>query len=177
VTEPSGTSVTLQSFASSIGLGLYDATLAAGAIPSSGGTFTFKGSGGSNSPFIGPFTASVVFPNPILTWANPTAAATVTRSSGLNVTWSGGASGTFVIISGSSSATVAGQSVSGSYTCIAPVSAGSFTVPAYVLAILPAGTGSTSVSGYTNYTSFTATNLNVGTAIGGTSQSVNSTFN
>jgi hypothetical protein len=72
---------------------------------------------------------------------------------------------------------VSGQSVSGSYTCIAPVSAGSFTVPSYVLATLPAGSGSTAVSNYTNYQTFTASGLDNGTLFGGTSQSVNTTYN
>src|ERR1039458_9386646 len=158
VTGPVGGTVTLTS-STFAGIGLYYAQLAAGAIPTSGGTFTFKGSGGSVSPFIGPFTASLTFPNPILTWTNSNNAATVTRSSGLGVSWTGGSSGTYVIIGGSSSATVAGQSVSGSYTCIAPVSAGSFTVPSYVLATLPGGSGTTAVSNYTNYQTFTASGL------------------
>jgi uncharacterized protein (TIGR03437 family) len=176
VTGPVGGTVTLTE-STLAGLGLYFAQLAAGAIPTSGGTFTFKGSGGSVSPFIGPFTASLTFPNPILTWTNSNNAATVTRSSGLGVSWSGGSSGTYVIIGGSSSATVAGQSVSGAYTCIAPVSAGSFTVPSYVLATLPGGSGSTSVSNYTNYQTFTASGLDSGFLFGGTSQSVNTTYN
>jgi len=176
VTQPSGTTTTLTS-STLAGLGLYYAQLAAGAIPTSGGTFTFKGSGGSVSPFIGPFTASLTFPNPILNWTNSNNAATVTRSSGLPITWTGGSSGTYVIMSGSSSATTSGQSVSGSYVCIAPVSAGSFTVPSYVLGTLPAGTGTTSVSNYTPYQTFTASGLDYGTLFGGTSQSVNTTYN
>jgi uncharacterized protein (TIGR03437 family) len=176
VTGPVGGTVTLASQTVS-GIGLYYSQLAAGAIPTSGGTFAFKGTGGSVAPFIGPFTASLTFPNPILTWTNSNNAATVTRSSGLTVSWNGGSSGTYVIIGGSSSATVSGQSVSGSYTCIAPVSAGSFTVPSYVLATLPAGSGSTAVSNYTNYQTFTASGLDNGTLFGGTSQSVNTTYN
>ncbi|MGD0870615.1 MAG: hypothetical protein ABSB88_13740 [Bryobacteraceae bacterium] len=176
VTGPVGGTVTLTESTLS-GLGLYFAQLASGAIPTSGGTFTFKGSGGSVSPFIGAFTASLTFPNPILTWTNSNNAATVTRSSGLGVSWTGGSSGTYVLISGSSSATVSGQSVSGSYTCIAPQSAGSFTVPSYVLATLPAGSGTTSVSNYTNYQTFKASGLDNGTLFGGTSQSVNTTYN
>ncbi len=176
VTGPVGGTVTLTSSPIS-GLGLYYAQLAAGAIPTSGGTFTFNATGGTNAPIVGKFTASLTFPNPILTWSNPNNAATVTRSAGLGVSWTGGASGTYVIISGGSSGTVAGQSVSGAYTCIAPVSAGSFTVPSYVLATLPAGSGSTAVSNYTSYQTFTAPNLDYGTAFGGTSQSVNTTYN
>jgi uncharacterized protein (TIGR03437 family) len=176
VTGPVGGTVTLTSSPLS-GLGLYYALLASGAIPTSGGTFTFKGSGGSVSPSIGPFTASLTFPNPILNWTNSNNAATVTRSSGLGVSWTGGSSGTYVIIGGSSSATVSGQSVSGSYTCIAPVNAGSFTVPSYVLATLPGGSGTTAVSNYTNYQTFTASGLDSGFLFGGTSQSVNTTYN
>jgi len=42
--------------------GGYGATLAAGAIPSTGGTFTLTGTGGAD---FGPFTAAVTFTNPI----------------------------------------------------------------------------------------------------------------
>ena len=180
MTGPVGGTVTLSQPPVSIGTaGLYFAQLAAGAIPTSGGTFTFNASGGSSTTLanVGKFTASVTFPNPILTWTNTSAAATVTRSQGLLVTWTGGSSGTYVMINGNSSGTVGGQSVSGSYTCIAPQSALSFTVPSYVLNTLPAGSGSTSVFNYTNYQTFTAPNLDLGTAFGGTQQSVNSTVN
>ena len=177
MTGPVGGTVTLQSLAGSVGIGLYYAQLASGAIPSSGGTFTFKGTGGTIAPIVGAFTASVTFPNPILTWTNPNAAATVNRSQPLAVNWTGGSSGTYVEISGSSSATVAGKSVSGSYVCIAPQSAGQFTVPSYVLNVLPAGSGTTAVFGYTNFQSFTAPNLDIGTAYGGNMQSVDTTFN
>ena len=99
------------------------------------------------------------------------------RKHALAVNWTGGSSGTYVEISGSSSATVAGKSVSGSYVCIAPQSAGQFTVPSYVLNVLPAGSGTTAVFGYTNFQSFTAPNLDIGTAYGGNMQSVDTTFN
>jgi hypothetical protein len=108
-----------------------------------------------------------------LTWTNQAAAATVTRSAGLPITWAGGASGTFVFIGGNSSSSTA----SGSFTCIAPVAAGQFTVPAYVLAALPAGTGSVEVENETAPASFTATGLNYGTTLGAVGYEVNSTFN
>jgi hypothetical protein len=175
VTGPSGQAVTLTE--NSVALGgttfiSYFSQLAAGYIPTTGGTFTFQATG-STTGGVGPFKASVVFPNPILQWTNQSAAATVTRASSLPITWTGGAAGTFVYMEGSSASTVA----SGSFTCIANVSAGSFTVPAYVLAALPAGTGSITVENGTVPSTFTATNLNNGGAVGYVSYQVNSTFN
>jgi hypothetical protein len=169
VTGPGLSSTTLMSEGSLLP-GFYEAQLASGSVSS--GTYTFTGSGGAN---VGPFTAMITFPNPPLTWTNQSAAATVTRSAGLSVTWTGGASGTFVEIGGSSSATAG--SAYGYFTCIAPVSAGSFTVPSYVLAALPAGMGSVTVENETNFSSFTATGLNFGFAAGFVSFEVNSTFN
>ena len=112
-----------------------------------------------------------------MTWTNQAAAATVTRSSGLPITWSGGAPNTIVYIGGSSSATVAGQSVSGSFTCFSPVAPGQFTVPSYVTSALPAGTGSVIVGNYTNYQSFTATGLDVGAALGFVAYDINAAYN
>ena len=170
MTGPSGGPVTLQSIPQAAGT--YFAQLASGAIPSSGGAFTFKGSGGSGSTAVGSFTATINFPNPLISWTNQSASGTVSRGSGQTYTWTGGASGTYVTMTGSASA----NGVSGSYTCIAPVSAGQFTVPSYVLLGLPAGSGSSMLSNSTNYTTFSATGLDFGFAIGSVSFSVNSTF-
>jgi hypothetical protein len=177
VTGPSGQPVTLteNSFnVSGTNFVDYSAQLATGYIPTTGGTFTFKATG-STTGGVGPFTTTVVFSNPILQWTNQTAAATVTRSAGLPITWTGGAAGTYVSMSGYSSSTTG--SVSGSFLCIASVTAGSFTVPAYVLAAMPAGTGTVTVENETVPNSFTATNLNYGGAIGLVAYEVNSTFN
>jgi uncharacterized protein (TIGR03437 family) len=174
VTPPSGSPITLASI-STLVPGVYEAVLPSGAIPTSGGSFTFNGTQGTQ---VGSFTATVNFPNPLLTWTNQSAAATVTRSSGLQVTWTGGASGgtlgSIVVIDGSSSSATSG--VFGSYTCIAPVSAGQFTVPAYILLGLPAGTGTTLVENSTNYTSFTASGLDRGAALGAVAVSVKTTY-
>lgn len=153
--------------------GNYFAQLTSGFIPATGGTFAFHGTQGTD---VGSFDVSVLFPNPLLTWTNQNAAATVTRSSGLTFTWTGGASGTLVFMTGDSSSEANGQSVSGSYICIAPVEAGQFTVPSYVTAVLPAGTGSTSLANYTTFQSFTATGIDFGYAIGTVSYSVDSKF-
>ncbi len=174
VTGPSG-NATLTAFSAIPGY--YLAQLATGFIPTSGGTFTFQnGSGGKD---VGPFkpSPSIVFSNPVLTWTNQSAAATVTRSAGLPITWTGGSSGTFVYIGGSSSATVGGQSVSASFTCFVPVSPAQFTVPSYILAALPAGTGGVTVGNYTNYQSFSATGLDNGAALGFVAYEINSTYN
>ncbi len=120
-----------------------------------------------------PFTATVNLPNPLLSWTNQSAAATVTLAQGLQVTWTGGATSSYVIIEGSSSGS---NGVSGSYVCFAPTSALQFTVPSYVTLTLPAGTGTTTVENATNPAFFTATGLDYGYGLGFSSTSVNSTY-
>jgi len=168
VTPPGGGAINLQSFPQSPGT--YFGQISS--VPSSGGTFAFSGTGGSGSNAVGSFTANVNFPNPIINWTNQSDSASVTRNSGQTYKWTGGASGTYVTMSGSASA----NGVSGSYTCIAPVSAGQFTVPPYILLGLPAGSGTSMLANSTNYTTFTATGLDFGFAIGSVSFSVNSAF-
>ena len=171
LTGPSGSPVTLTTTPSLPGESF--AQLASGFIPSSGGTFTFKGSGGAN---VGPFTAALTFPASLLVWTNQSAAATVTRASGLTVTWTGSTSGSFVFIGGNSSLSSGG--LYGSFTCIAPSSAGQFTVPGYILTALPAGTGSVTVENNIQSTAgFTATGLNYATEVGYVATQVNTTFN
>jgi len=85
----------------------------------------------------------------------------------------GGAPGSYVIISGTS----ASGSVSGGYTCYAPQSAGTFTVPSYILASLPAGSGTTTVQNSTNLGAFSASGLDFGATLGNVAFTVNSTFN
>ena len=152
-----------------ISKGTYESQLAASAIPATGGAFVFTGSGGAD---VGAFTATVNLPNPILTWTNQSAAATVNRAQGLQVTWNGGGPGTYVFISGSS----AGNGVVGSFSCYAPQSALQFTVPAYVLSVLPAGEGSVLLENLTSYSAFSAPNLNYGFGVGFTGISVSSTY-
>jgi uncharacterized protein (TIGR03437 family) len=150
--------------------GSYYASLPAGAIPASGGTFTFNnGSGGVD---VGGFTATVTFPTPVITWTNQSAAATVTRSSGLLVTWNGGQPGSTVFISGGSS----NNGAVGGFFCYAPQSALQFTVPSYILGTMPAGAGSVTVEDETAYGTFTAPRLDYGYTIGVMGISVTSTY-
>jgi hypothetical protein len=168
LTGPAG-SYTLP--ASTFAKGIYEASLPSTAITSSGGAFTFTGTGGAD---VGSFTATVNLPNPILTWTNQSAAATITRTQGVQVNWTGGAPGTYVIISGNSLNLSAG--VSGSFTCVAPQSALTFTVPSYVTLTLPAGTGSLDVENGSSFGTFTASGLDHGTTFGFTGVEINSTY-
>jgi uncharacterized protein (TIGR03437 family) len=167
LTAPDGSNYTLMTIPAVPGI--YTALLSATAIPSSGGTGTFSWTGGKD---VGASSATVVLPNPLLSWTNQAAGATVTRSQGVLVTWTGGAPGTLVFISGASSS----GSANGSFVCYAPQSALQFTVPAYVLDTLPAGHGSLSVENITQYKTFTAPGIDFGTAFGFTGIMINSTY-
>jgi uncharacterized protein (TIGR03437 family) len=137
-------------------------TVPASFIPTGGGTFTFdNGSGGKD---VGHFNVGMSVPA-AFTWANASSISSVTRSSGVTVTWSGGAPGTLAQITGDSTANIGGKSTTVSFTCQAPVSAGSFTVPVPVLLALPAGSGSLTVTDATNFQTFTATGLDLGLAV------------
>jgi uncharacterized protein (TIGR03437 family) len=167
LTGPSGPPVTL---ASQFGIkGAFYAILATGAIPQSGGTFTFQGSGGAD---VGPFTSTITFANPLLTWTNPGVAATIDRTQGLTVTWTGGNPGTFVFITGTSSAS---STVLGGFTCLAAVDAGQFTVPSYILSALPAGKGGTALQNSFD-SPLVATGLDIALAAAAVSFSVASTY-
>jgi len=169
---PSGLAVTL---ASQFGIkGAFFATLPVGAIPQSGGAFTFKGSGGAD---VGPFTSTITFTSSPISWTNQSAAVTIDRTQGLTVNWTGGNAGTYVFISGTSTTTTtpAASRVTGEYMCLAPVDAGHFTVPSYILSALPVGSGGTAVQNDI-YSSLSATGLDIGQAIGTVSFSVASAY-
>jgi uncharacterized protein (TIGR03437 family) len=166
VTGPDGSAVTLTTFP---GSGTYNADLSS--VPSAGGAYVFSASGGAQ---VGAFTATVSLPNPPLVWTNPDAAATITRSQGLSVTWSGGKPGSFVIVSGNTAGM--GGSVTATFACFAPQAAGQFTVPPYILLGLPAGMGGVSIQN-SNATQFSTTGLDHATAVGGQLFQVNSIYN
>jgi hypothetical protein len=150
--------------------GTYTAQLPSGAITSTGGAFTFKGPGGAN---VGAFTTTVNLPNPLMIWTNQSAGATVTRSQGVQINWSGGTPGSYVVITGDSSGS---GGTSGSFVCYAPQSALTFTVPPYVTGTLPAGSGSLSVENGTSFVSFSASGLDNGIGFGFNSIGINSTY-
>jgi len=160
VSGPDG-SATLTSLSLLGEIGLYDAQLKAGFIPSSGGSFVFNGSGGTTSPSVGSFSATVDLGAPLFSWTNMATTTSVTRSAGIHVTWEGGQSGTYVEISGDSE----GSSIGADFLCLAKQQDLQFTVPSWVTESLPAGTGSLLVVNVSNPVSFTATNLNFGYAV------------
>lgn len=154
--------------------GLYYGQLLPGFLSSSGGTYTFTGSGGKD---VGAFSASVTYPTPLLNWTDQNVAANITRSAGLQVTWNGGAPGSFVTVLGTSSALVNGQTVTGTFQCITPASAIQLTVPGYVTSAMPAGNGTLVVSNYAPYQTFTAPGIDFGISTAAVSYTVNSIYN
>jgi len=134
--------------------GSYDASVTSALIP--GTAYTFKGPGGKD---VGAFTATITLPTP-LTWTNESSISTVTESKGQEITWSGGATGTYVIIAGSAISTAA--SAQAGFYCLVPVGAGEFTVPSYVLLALPTGTGALGVYNFATAVSFSATGIDSG---------------
>jgi uncharacterized protein (TIGR03437 family) len=166
--------------------GFYSASGTGGTlIPANGGTFSFTN--GSGGPDIGALSGAQITLGAPLVWTNPPT--TVTRSSGLTANWSGGTSGTSVVLFGYSLAFAPDSTtsyVAAYFWCSAPVSNGSISVPSTVLLALPASgsitesgvsiplNGALALSNQSNYTTFTAPNLDYG-YLGGTyttSQSV-----
>jgi hypothetical protein len=153
LTGPGGLSVPLAPT-----LGGYYANLDSSPIPLTGGTYTFTGAGGSN---VGPFTSTLTLTNPLLTWTNQAEAASIDRTQGLHVTWTGGNPGSSVLITGG---TVNAKRAAVTFYCIALADAHEFTVPSYVLMPLPPGKGSTMVQNNV-YAPLVATGLDVGSAM------------
>jgi uncharacterized protein (TIGR03437 family) len=166
ITGPSGGPITLKSQSIK---GAFYATLAADAIPTSGGTFTFQGAGGKD---VGPFTSVLTLTGPLLSWTNQNAAATIDRTKGLLVTWTGGNPGTYVYVTATS--TSPGLQLLGGYTCLVPIDAGEFTVPSYILSGLPAGTGGAALQNYVHST-LSAGGIDIGVSLADISYSVRST--
>ena len=151
-------------------------------IPASGGSFTFAN--GSGGPDIGAFSVPLQMAPPA-TFSNVANLATITRSNGLTVNWTGGDPNSTVDILGLSVGSVGGSStdfVGAVFTCLAPASAGTFTVSPAVLLSLPA---SASVEGISFSTltlsngasqTFTATGLDYGFASAGVANTITVTY-
>ena len=173
VTGPNGLSLTLPP--SQLGIkGMFAATLSATAIPETGGTFTFKGSGGAD---VGPFTAVVDFSNSLLSWTNPDVATTIDRTQNLKVTWTGGNTDSYVYVTGvsTSKATSTTPSVSLGFTCLVKASDGQVTVPSYILSALPPGSGGMGMQNDI-YMPLTASGIDIGVALGEIGFSATATF-
>jgi uncharacterized protein (TIGR03437 family) len=110
--------------------------LPVGTIPS--GTYTFSGAGGAT---YGAFKASIDYEPPV-TVTNSAALSTMTRASGVTVTWSGGPAIADVQVSAFSG----GPNGFTRIYCHAPASAGQFTIPPSILLALSPGPGGVQVS-------------------------------
>jgi uncharacterized protein (TIGR03437 family) len=149
------------------GGGEYEAQLPAG--PLTPGTYTFTGSGGAN---VGSFKVSIEVQTPLaLTGTN--ALATITRSQGATLTWSGGFPNGYVLVD------VVGQFAgNGSVNiyCSALGSGGQLAIPASALLALPAGGGDLFATNVTAPQTISATGLDLGLALGAVSFEVPTTF-
>lgn len=173
VNDPNGVAAVTLTSAGSSAVGFYEAALPTGFLTAAGGAFPFTATAGTTAPAVGAFNTTINFPTPLLNWTNQAADATIVRSQGVTVNWSNAAQGTYVFLIGASSS----GSASAYFICFAPATAGTFTVPAYVLATLPAGTGgSLEVANETAPQPFTAAGLNYGYAIGEVVYNINATY-
>jgi len=138
------------------------------------GSITFSGSGGKS---VGAFSVTLPVSAQTLAWSNEGSISGITRSNGLNVTWSGGdSSGTVQITGFSIGGSSSNSAVGAGFTCTAPAGPGQFTVPAEILQALPASanfdtsvlevaTGSLGISQMSAPVIFTATGLDLGFAL------------
>ena len=173
VTGPNGLSLTLPP--SQLGIkGMFASTLSSTAIPQTGGTFTFQGSGGAD---VGSFTAVLDFSDPLLSWTNPDVATTIDRSQNLKVTWTGGNADSYVYVTGvsTSKATSTTSSVTLGFTCLVKASDGQVTVPSYILSALPPGSGGLTIQNDI-YAKFSASGLDLTSAEGEVSFNSISTY-
>jgi uncharacterized protein (TIGR03437 family) len=137
------------------------------------GSATFTGTGGAS---VGAFSVALPVGPENLNWSNESGISTITRSSGVQVTWTGAASDSTVQITGFSIGGTSTSSAAGAgFTCTASGSAGQFTVPASILEALPASanlstsilsiaTGSLGISSTSAPVSFSASGLDFGRA-------------
>jgi hypothetical protein len=142
--------------------GDYGNTMPSGFVPTSGGSFVFTGTGGTD---VGAFTGTVNYTNPIV-WTNMANITAVTRSQGVTVTWSGGDPNGYVLVSGTSSSpeTPSTPVLGAGFLCYEPVSAGQLTVPSYILLAMPVGQGSLTVESATTQVPFSAPGLDFASA-------------
>jgi uncharacterized protein (TIGR03437 family) len=148
--------------------GSYESALPSGTLTSSPGTYTFAGSGGKD---IGSFKVSIdVQASFALT--NQTALASITRSQGATVTWTGGFSSGDVMVNG----VAISPNGSINFYCHAPSAAGQLDIPPSILLALPPGGGKLIVINATAPHPLSATGLDLGLATGVVSFDIPTTF-
>ena len=125
------------------------------------GSFTVQLAGGGDVPS---FKQSFTMISP-LTWTNQSQVDTITRSSPLTVSWSGGSGLSVAVVGGSVDLPTDSSSI---FVCTAAAGASSLTVPVEMLANLPPGRGSAEsrgvifVVGAGSVGAFSASGLNQG---------------
>ncbi len=127
--------------------GDYSATLgdSSGRLYFNPGTYTVSGPGGTD---VGSFQASLRVTSGF-NWTNRTSISAITRSAGVNLSWSGADPNGSLLIEGQSAAAAgANDVVIGIFTCRTSGESGTFTVPPQVLLALPS-TSSFSMNGDT----------------------------
>jgi hypothetical protein len=96
------------------------------------GNYTLSAPGGAN---VHPFQVKLSMPQPFV-WNEQQTLNVVTRSGGLTVTWSGLPAGQSMSIQGGNADLPSNSSAI--FYCVAPPNATSFTIPASILAAVPA---------------------------------------
>jgi hypothetical protein len=142
-----------------------------GQLPSGNlaGTYTISGSGGKD---VGTIKVAINVPSPF-SLSNSSSLASITRSQGATVSWTGGFTGGDVLVNG----VVAGPNDGSiNFYCHAPSSAGQLTIPAATLLALPPGTGKLVIVNATAPQMVSATGLDLGLATGVVSFDVPTTF-
>jgi uncharacterized protein (TIGR03437 family) len=138
--------------------GIGQTTIAADGSFFAAGSFTISGSGGAD---VGPFSAAITFPS-FPTLVGPQNKATVVRSSGMTVSWTGGdPNGALQIVV--TSATDQTFNLAVQAFCNVKAGPGTFTIPPYVLLALPTGPyAGFTIGPITAEVPFTSTGLSVG---------------
>jgi hypothetical protein len=118
------------------------------------GSYSLTGAGGGD---VGAFMATLPVPTP-LTWTNRTALTSITPGNSFAVNWTAGDPNGYVAIEGVS----ASSTLFAIFVCVEKASAGTFTVPGYITAAMPVGTGGVDVSQTGSPVRFAAPGIDAG---------------
>lgn len=132
------------------------------------GTYTFAGSGGKD---VGTFKVAINIQSPF-SLSNSSSLASITRSQGATVSWTGGFADGDVLVNGVS----ASPNGHVNFYCHAPSSAGQLTIPSATLLALPPGGGKLIVMNATPPQTLSATGVDLGLATGVLSFEMTTTF-
>jgi hypothetical protein len=138
------------------GCGSYFGQLPSGPLT---GTYTFTGSGGKD---VGTFKVAINIQSSF-SLSNSSSLASITRSQGATVSWTGGFAGGDVMVNGVGAAPNGG---SVNFYCHAPSAAGQLTIPSATLLALQPGGGKLIIMNTSAPQTVSATGLDLGVATG-----------